>query len=184
MDVYSRRRQHIFHGHHSAQSYVQMADAIEICFGMLQRAATQESGLQGYVLSKSLQGMGELVFQDLAVLARRGLWPRDTTLSMLASAAEVAERLPLILAAGSAITLADIDVVLPAVNAGVNAANGGAFPAAAAIVAAIPGAVNGVIPGGHNVIELAQAVARREVVARLRKLREELASEESWPPTG
>jgi hypothetical protein len=69
-----------------------MAAALEICFEMLEYAAVE--GGECYSLSKSLQAMGELLFGDMSVLARRGLWPKAKTLSLLLSAAETAERLP------------------------------------------------------------------------------------------
>lgn len=100
MDVYTRRRQHVLlamqRNEHDPQAapYADFAAAVDTCLAMLQKATTVESGIEGYALSKSLQGMGEYVFQDLSVLAKRGLWPRAATLSMLAQAAEVADRLP------------------------------------------------------------------------------------------
>lgn len=106
-------------------------------------ACGQESGIQGYALSKSLQGMGDLVFSDLASLAPRGLWPKETTLTMLTAAAEVAERLP---------------VMLPGPYDG-NVQNWLALP---------------------NAESLGQA--RRDVIARLRRLREDLAKGDEWPP--
>lgn len=108
---------------------------------MLVRTSLEEGGAQCYSLSKSLQGMGELIFQDLTVLARRGLWPREATLALLTSAADTAERLPPNPAATSAGTAADAD--------------------------------EGVVAGtGH----------RREVVRRLRALREQLSVGTVWPP--
>ena len=38
--------------------------------------------------------MGEMLFDDMGVLARRGVWPREKTLRYLSLAAVTAERLP------------------------------------------------------------------------------------------
>ena len=63
MDVYSRRRSHVLREAHDAQGYVEMAAAMDVCFEMLQHAAVEKGGAHGFALSKSLQGMGELLFQ-------------------------------------------------------------------------------------------------------------------------
>lgn len=93
MDVYARRRQHVERDVSDPQRYVDLARALDVCFEMLKRACLEESGAESYALSKSLQGMGEYVFNDLCVLARRGLWPKPRTLEMLDAAADIAERL-------------------------------------------------------------------------------------------
>ena len=94
MDVYTRRRSHVLNDVNDPRGWAQMAAAMDVCFEMLQRASLQEGGIQSYVLSKSLQGMSEYVFNDLFFLARRGVWPQDRTLNMLAAAADIAECLP------------------------------------------------------------------------------------------
>ena len=38
--------------------------------------------------------MAETVFTDLLLLAKRGVWPRDATLALLAEGAWVADRVP------------------------------------------------------------------------------------------
>ena len=100
MDVYSRRRDSIRPDVPLApQQCSGLAEAIEICLMMLEKAAMSESGLHGYVLSKSLQGMAQSVFLDLYEFARRKmlLWNREKTLTWLSTAADTLERLPIIL---------------------------------------------------------------------------------------
>lgn len=125
MDVYTRRRTYVLREQHDEQGYVDMATAMEVCFEMLQHAALDESGVHGFALSKSLQGMGDMLFQDMVVLAKRGLWSRERTLGLLSAAAETAGRLPptplsdrtievgLAAAAAAAGDLRDLRLLLP-----------------------------------------------------------------------
>ena len=176
----------------------------QVCFEMLKRAVQQESGLQGYVLSKSLQGMGELVFQDLGVLARRGLWPRATTLNMLESAANVAEQLPIVLvqsenglvqaveaanagepppppavAFAAALAAAAAAPLMIAADAPAAGAAGAAAPPpdAQAIAQAVAAAQAGAVAGA-----IAHGENRREIVSRLRRLHDELSRQKDWHP--
>ena len=94
MDVYSRRRQACMRVQGDQERYTEMGDAMEVCFEMLHVASVEKGGAHCFALSKSLQGMWELVFPDLLVLARRAVWPKEKTLSLLRLAIEICERLP------------------------------------------------------------------------------------------
>jgi len=73
MDVYSRRRAAAVRSLCHA-SLVSMAGSLLICLQMLQCAASRPDGMHGFQLSKSLQGMFELVYLDLIMVSQRGVW--------------------------------------------------------------------------------------------------------------
>jgi len=97
MDVYARRRYAAYlHRHERISSPVfsAFASAVETCLEMVQRAAGLPHGKEGFALSKSLQSMSELLFNDMQPLAEAGIWPRAQAASLLRTAAATALQLP------------------------------------------------------------------------------------------
>ena len=131
MDVYTRRRNHVLIHSHDYEGYLGMAQALDICFEMVEHAAREGGGeccappprartharifssalffcarlcgacrrvrpppYRADALSKSLQGMGSLIFLDLYVLAKKFLWCKPRTIALLEAAANTLERLP------------------------------------------------------------------------------------------
>uniref|UniRef100_A0A7S2CGA6 Uncharacterized protein n=1 Tax=Haptolina brevifila TaxID=156173 RepID=A0A7S2CGA6_9EUKA len=164
MDVYTRRRHYVLRESYDEQGYVDMAAAMEVCFEMLQHATLDEGGVHGFALSKSLQGMGDILFQDMAVLAKRGLWSRERTLSLISAAADTAERLP-----PTPLSDRTIEVGL----------------AAAAAAAGHPFTMTAP-PPQHLPAAAAQThmppSSRTEIITKLRQLHATLASATEWPP--
>ena len=121
MDVYARRRYAAYlhrHEHISSPVFSAFASAVETCLEMVQRAAGLPHGKEGFALSKSLQSMSELLFNDMQPqrrgcrtaprhvprrvshssrrqpLAEAGIWPRAQAASLLRTAAATALQLP------------------------------------------------------------------------------------------
>ena len=100
-------------------------------------------------------------WQDMGVLARKGVWPRAKTLSLLARAADTAERLP-----STPLSAHASDVGLAAA-----AAAAGEQPAEATVTEEEEAAL--VAASQHS---------RKSLVENLRKLRIELEQVKDWPP--
>lgn len=95
MDVYARRRQVAFGRQHeplSSPIFQSFATALTTCLEMVTRAAAMPG--EGFALSKSLQGMAALCFEDVIVMSKAGVWPREIAVQLLQSAAQTARRLP------------------------------------------------------------------------------------------
>ena len=190
VDVYQRLRSQVLQHGHGQVYFVEMAPAMEVCLRMLHHAASDARGLHGFALSKSLQSMSEMVFGDLRVLAKQGVWPREQTINFLALAADTAARLPPLPLTQN---LADVD------NAAAAIAAGEPIPAPSHVhaddVDEAGGATGAGVAGAseeatetEEEAELAASqmklmeMERRLVVTNLRLLREQLLLEPSWPP--
>eukprot|EP00322_Chrysochromulina_rotalis_P000163 CAMPEP_0115834006 /NCGR_PEP_ID=MMETSP0287-20121206/3464_1 /TAXON_ID=412157 /ORGANISM="Chrysochromulina rotalis, Strain UIO044" /LENGTH=342 /DNA_ID=CAMNT_0003287435 /DNA_START=1 /DNA_END=1029 /DNA_ORIENTATION=+ len=182
MDVYSRRRQQVLRVAHdeTSRAYVLMAAALEVCLAMLVHAASETCGLHGFALSKSLQGMGEVIFQDIGVLAKMAIWPREQTLTQLDAAADTAERLP---PTPLCARFLDVDAAAAATAAGEAVVP---HPPPPSLVHG-PLSVEDLDESGE--LLSAHALHRRDrlrerqlLVFELRKLRAALAAQPEWPP--
>ena len=89
---FSRQAVHRFP--HAPECLVALGKAVLTCFKMLRHATLKPECAQGFALSKSLQGMSELVFTDLLALAPKGVWPQQQTAQTLRMAADTALSLP------------------------------------------------------------------------------------------
>jgi len=91
-------------------SLVSMAGSLLICLQMLQCAASRPDGMHGFQLSKSLQGMFELVYLDLIMVSQRGVWQQAETVTLLTAAAASFDCLhPIVPHPGHSVTTATLD---------------------------------------------------------------------------
>jgi len=163
MDVYTRRRTYVLRESDDDQGYVAMSSAMEICFEMLQHASLDDGGVHGFALSKSLQGMADILFQDMVVLARRGVWARERTLQLLDAAADTAARLP---------PTPLNDRANEVGQAAAAAAAGEPMISPVTMEATDTGSANASGGGGSS---------RSETVTKMRNARTELAAKTDWP---